>query len=257
MTAALDRRLDRLAGVGLTEIDAIASLQDRIERKYVVSPAQLLEALDSLRPAPRVLEIHGRREFHYESLYFDTLDRASYRDAARRRPARFKVRQRHYLDSGATALEVKRREASGRTVKHREWCEADAYDAGWSDAARAFLASVPGVAPLVDELVPSLVTQYRRTTLLVGASRATLDLGVTAQDATGRSVALGEAIVVETKVARHACEFDRALWRAGARPERLSKYCTSLAALDPALPRNRWHRTLVRHPLGPAPALVA
>ena len=53
-------------------------------------------------------------------------------------------------------------------------------------------------------------------------------------------------MVVETKSAA-ASPMDRLLWSRGVRPTRISKYATGLAALDPALPHNRWSRTLRRH----------
>ena len=57
----------------------------------------------------------------------------------------------------------------------------------------------------------------------------------------------GDALIVETKTAHGACEIDRALWSRGIRQLRLSKYATSMAALHPDLPANRWYRTLSRH----------
>lgn len=54
-------------------------------------------------------------------------------------------------------------------------------------------------------------------------------------------------LVVESKSAGPATPVDRLLWRNGIRPARISKYCVGLAALDPALPANRWNRTLRRY----------
>jgi hypothetical protein len=52
---------------------------------------------------------------------------------------------------------------------------------------------------------------------------------------------------VECKSAGRATPMDRALWAVGVRPARISKYCTTLALLEPSLPANHWHRTLKRH----------
>jgi hypothetical protein len=43
------------------------------------------------------------------------------------------------------------------------------------------------------------------------------------------------------------CAADRALWRDGHRPTKVSTFGTELAALGPDLPSNRWHRVLRRH----------
>jgi hypothetical protein len=48
------------------------------------------------------------------------------------------------------------------------------------------------------------------------------------------------------------------LWANGIRPARISKYCTSLAALRPELPSNRWSRSIRRYvPTTAAPATTA
>ena len=92
--------VDALPGLGLEEVDARAALQTRVDRKYVVDPRTWGEVLATL-DRPGVLEIDGRRSFGYSSTYYDTEELDSYRDAARRRPRRYKVRTRRYLDTGS------------------------------------------------------------------------------------------------------------------------------------------------------------
>ena len=58
--------------------------------------------------------------------------------------------------------------------------------------------------------------------------------------------AVRDLAVVETKSSRAGTGVDRALWRAGHRPVRISKYGTGLGLLMPHLPANRWHRVLMR-----------
>ncbi|MDX2345241.1 MAG: VTC domain-containing protein, partial [Acidimicrobiia bacterium] len=109
--------LDNLEPIGLAELEAGAALLTRKDRKYLV-PLDVAEQVIS-HDGLRVLEIDGRRSFHYESVYFDTPERISYLAAAYRRRRRFKVRTRSYLDSGRCSLEVKTRERRGLTEKHR------------------------------------------------------------------------------------------------------------------------------------------
>jgi hypothetical protein len=47
---------------------------------------------------------------------------------------------------------------------------------------------------------------------------------------------------------------DRLLWTMGYRPVKISKFCTSLAALDRRLPANKWSRAL-RQPWTPLPTI--
>ena len=216
--------------------------------------------LDSLDSVPSVLEIDGRRCFRYSSTYYDTSDLDSYRDAARNRPHRYKVRTRHYLDTGSSAVEVKLRSSSGATIKSRQWLDADASQDGRllpSDAA-AFVGGFERIGDKAHQLTEVLTTSYERVTLVAAEARVTVDRHVAAADARGQQMDYGDLLIVETKSAGGACAVDRALWASGLRPSRISKYCTSLAALHPELPSNRWSRSLRRHvPTTAAPVAAA
>lgn len=248
--------------VSLDELVASASLQTRIDRKYVLRRAQARAVLADLaerEPGVRVLDVDGRREFSYESVYFDTPDLTSFHLAAHRRRRRFKVRTRTYLDSGEAWLEVKTRAARGSTVKDRV-----AHDlAGRCELGegRRFVsatldgAAIPEAADL--PLAAGLVTRYRRTTLLLPgarpgapAARATLDTGLTwlldEGTPTGRVAAVPDLVVVETKTGSTPSCLDHLLWRSGHRPQRISKYGTGLAVLRPDLPSTPWRRVVRR-----------
>ncbi len=102
MTAWVER-LAQLPAVTLAELETEYALLTRVDRKYIVSPAVWADVMAEVEGL-RALEIEGVRSFGYESVYFDTPELDSYRDAARRRPARYKVRTREYLEAllGAT-----------------------------------------------------------------------------------------------------------------------------------------------------------
>jgi hypothetical protein len=242
-----DTGFDQLEPIGLDELMSTADLQTRRDRKYLVPEVLLKDVLDDVSAA-RVLTIDGRRSFAYESVYFDTADRVSYLGAARRRPRRFKVRTRSYLDTELCVLEVKTRDARQRTVKHREPYDFDdRYHL--SVGGRAFVAEIEQAAAVVDELDPALITTYQRTTLALtaGSSRVTIDADVTWADVDGQQTRLAGWVLIETKTTGAPCAFDRALWRHGQRPAVISKYGTGLAALSGGLPANKWTRVLRRH----------
>ncbi|WP_062200182.1 VTC domain-containing protein [Demequina salsinemoris] len=245
--------LGTLPSIGLEEIEDRAAMLTRVDRKYVVEPGHWAEVVASLDVPVEVLEIDGLREFRYESVYFDTDDLQMYRDAARRRPRRTKVRTRRYVDTGTAAIEVKERNAAGATVKSRLFLDSlPEAGTGLSDEAADFVGGFPRLAEVASSLRPSLTTSYLRTTLVTPDGRVTVDSGVEAHDEAGRSMAYDHRLIVETKVSHHAGAVDRALWARGIRPTRVSKYCTSMAALRPDLPANRWARTLRRHVDGTA-----
>ncbi len=239
--------LQVLTPVDLDDVDAAAELQTRKDRKYLVPRHIVTGLLTALDGEWQVLTIAGARNFRYESVYFDTEGLASYLGAARRRPHRFKVRTRSYLDSATCMLEVKTRDARGRTVKHR-FPHDFAQRAQLTDDAKRFIATIDQAVEAVDELRPNLTTTYRRATLVHAdsAARVTVDLDVAWARPDECHTTLGDALV-ETKTPGQPCAFDRTLWRSGYRPVTISKYCTGLAALCPRLPSNKWHRVLREH----------
>lgn len=236
---------DHLATVDLAGLEETASLLQRRDRKYVVPLEVVAELVERLGGGIRVLQIDGRRMFRYQSVYFDTPGSSSYLAAARRRSRRYKVRTRAYLDAGHCLLEVKTRDPRGRTIKERRGHaleRADRLDAG----DRPFLGGWSEIGTDVADLEPSLTTSYVRTTLLLEAedARVTIDTDVQGQLPDGSTAALAGMAIVETKSAGPPSSADRILWSLGHRPTRISKYCTSLAALRRELPSNRWTRAL-------------
>ena len=238
-----------LPPISLDAVIETAGLQTRVDRKYIL-PAELLAELE-LGANSAVLEIDGRRRFRYETVYFDTPDRRLHRDTAHRRPRRFKVRVRTYVDSSTSLLEVKRKDGRGKTEKDRldldPGCDRRYLDSAMRDFVDAMVAGDASVSS--DQLAETLTTRFDRTTIvdLDHRARYTVDHGLTATGPDGRTVRLEDAVVVECKSAGRATPLDRTLWSLGVRPAPMSKYCTTLALLEPSLPENHWHRTLRRH----------
>jgi len=244
MTAA--RIAANLDPIRLQDLEEIAALQTRKDRKYLVPVSELAGIIEPIEL--RVLEIDGLRTFRYESVYFDTPDHTSYLAAAYRRRRRFKVRTRSYVDSGTSVLEVKTRERRGLTMKHRLPYEFTGRDA-LNDAALEFIAGFELIAPVRRYLRPSLTTRYRRITLLepVSQSRVTIDADLECIAPDGSRVALHGVAIVETKTDGGPCQVDRLLWKNHHRPTKISKYGTGMAALEPSLPANKWNRALRRY----------
>ncbi len=257
---AWTKTMGELPALTLDEVNERAALQTRVDRKYVLGPDTWGDVLSSLEPAPGVLEIGGRRSFRYSSTYYDTAELDSYRDAARGRPHRYKVRTRHYLDTGTSAVEVKMRSSSGATAKSRHWLTApSAQPRGvlGPDAA-TFVGEIARIGDTAHRLTEVLTTSYERVTLVTADARVTVDQHVSAADVLGRHLDYGDLLIVETKSAGGVGAVDRALWASGVRPARISKYCTSLAALRPDLPASRWSRSIRRYlPTAAAAAAAA
>jgi hypothetical protein len=237
-----------LEPIGLSELEAVAALLARQDRKYIVPPAALDELVAGLARHARALEIDGSRTFRYESVYFDTPSLDAYRAAAHGRPRRFKVRTRSYLDSDVCLLEVKTRARNGMTLKHRHPYSMEDRDR-LTGQGLVFLSRFHGVADVTAELRPVLTTAYRRTTLFDSASdsRITIDTDLVCSTPEGSTVGLSDVALVETKSAHGPTAVDRRLWASRIRPVRVSKYATGLAAIRDDLPSNRWRPVLQRH----------
>jgi hypothetical protein len=235
-----------LPPVTLSEVLAAASLQTRVDRKYLLTPGQFDRLAAALRGRFHALEIGGRRMFGYESVYFDTPDLALYRAHRQGRRRRYKARTRTYLDSDECMFEVKLEGRRGETVKRRLPYAPRDRDV-LTPAARAFLdetlAAEYGMTAA--PLTPALTTTYHRSTLvdLAGGARLTCDVDLVCAD--DRLRAPGpERVLVESKSTGSGSVADAALGALGIRPIGISKYCVGVALLHPHEPANRWNRTL-------------
>lgn len=240
---ALPDALDALPPISLAELEDAAELLNRVDRKYFVPRRVLAAAITRLSGRPRALEIAGRRTFRYATTYFDTPSFTLYRQHAQRRRHRFKVRTRTYSDSGACRLEVKSKGLRGLTVKER--IPHDPNRSGALGAAgRTFVAGRLGEDAAL--LHPVLDTFYRRSTIVVGDQRLTLDVDL-AFERNGCRIAGPDDVLVETKTSGGASELDRMLLHAGIRPHSVSKYCLAASLLYPQLRGNDWSRVRRRY----------
>lgn len=248
MSTPIFGNLNTRPGVSLEELNTTAALQTRMDRKYVVGARTATPIIEGFGDDVRVLEMSGRRSFTYDSVYFDTPNLDSYLLAAHGRRRRYKIRTRTYVDSDISFLEVKTEGARAATVKERiPYALSDSHrlTPEGLDYINKTLACSIGAVPS-GALRPVIETRYRRITLYLpeSKSRATIDLGVTWCRPDGQAHQLDSAVIIETKSGSAASALDRHLWANGIRPSRISKFATGMAALDPTLPANRWHRTV-------------
>lgn len=106
------------ASVSLKELDSV-KLQNRIDTKYILTKAQLLQVLEGIKDQQFVLDIDGTRVFSYKTIYFDTPDFQFYKDHHNGCINRVKVRCREYVESHLCMYEIKRKLFGTRTDKQR------------------------------------------------------------------------------------------------------------------------------------------
>ena len=233
--AGLREMLHRLPAIGLDELNDRAALTSRVDHKYALPQDELAAALRSVGDGLDILEVAGRRQSRYESVYFDTPDRRVFRDHVEDARPRWKARTRRYVDTGACYLELKVKTRDDETVKRRI-----EHDGGLSQAARRFLADVldeHAAGPLPDDLAPVLVTRFSRVTLVRrGAEeRVTIDRGIELAVVAGGTARLREdCAVVETKTPDGRGALDDLLAGRGVQPVSISKYRLGIEMLEGA-----------------------
>ncbi|MBT8207324.1 MAG: polyphosphate polymerase domain-containing protein, partial [Acidimicrobiia bacterium] len=254
---SIDQALAAFETISLDAANEFAELQTRIDRKYLVDEATLSGLLDALAPTVSVVEIHGTQSCTYHSTYFDTEDLALYRAVVQGRRERYKVRSRRYGDAGPCFLEVKAKGRRGTNVKSRIGYHRTDHDVITLEG-HDFVEAITGGRDLAATLVPVLTTEYERSTLIdqTSPTRLTFDRHLRCTDQVGRRAIL-DAIVVETKSTSAPSAADHWLWQHHVRPIKMSKFCTSLAAIRPDLPANKWHRVINHHWHTPANAAGA
>jgi hypothetical protein len=233
--------------ISLDETIEQASLQRRVDTKYLVQEEAVRSLLSELTPEFRILEIDGLRAFHYLSEYLDSPGRDAYRAHVQGRRRRYKCRVRHYVDSGERLVEVKLKGSRGETVKYRTPFDVSQSLADCAD----FLAICVGDAygmEIDPDLSAVLEVEYSRITLVSrsGPERVTLDNRLSFRDVeTGQDRTLGDSQwIVETKSARGTGVADTALRDAHVHPVSVSKYVLGVALTDPSARVNEYVRLI-------------
>lgn len=228
---------DRLADfdpVSLDALDERASLQRRVDQKYVVTLEQLDDVLAALQADHDVLDIDGCRTFDYRSVYFDTPDHRCFVDHVRDRKPRFKLRTRHYVTTDGCVFEVKIKHPDGGTDKKSIDYDGEAAER-LTDAARDLLKESLGAVEVEppSDLRPTLVTEFRRSTLGLreGAERTTIDRGMRLRCGDDALCLRDDRALLETKTADGDGRADRALRDAGVEPVSFSKYRLGIGRL--------------------------
>ena len=220
----------------LERLNATAAMLVRRDNKYVVREEVLRPAWSALAGRFDMLEIDGRRDFVYDTCYFDDPAHTSYFDHHRGRRRRCKIRMRKYVDAQLCFAEIKLKGKRGQTEKQRVACPVHQYgvlDARTESQIRAAYRNLYR-RDLEQTLAPIVWMRYRRTTLVArqGGERMTIDRGMVFADASGTCRIDDDLVIVETKSGNANGIADKVLRSLHQHPTNAaSKYCVSLAVL--------------------------
>ena len=226
--------LDLLRGfdVATTALIEARSLQQRVDRKYLLAADALAPLLALLRTDYCLLRAGEHGWARYESIYLDTPDRTLYHAHRCDRRPRYKVRIRHHVDRQLSFLEIKSKSKSGRTMKRRLALPHGQNHLGAPE--RQFIETHAPIDSVL--LMPCVSICFLRLTL-VGHSlneRLTLDRDVTFVSRP-REEHFSRVAIAEIKQAEYSNHLGAisALRTLHAREVAFSKYCVGTILVAP------------------------
>jgi hypothetical protein len=222
--------------VSLEEIEEV-KLMNRIDRKYWFHISKLNQILEFTLADYDVLEINGLRLMEYQTTYFDTPENTMYLKHHNRKLNRHKVRQRKYVSTNSSFLEIKLKTNKKRTIKKR--IAADFERTDFSNTEMNFIKEKSMFQG--DELYSSLNNKFNRITLIHKnkLDRCTIDISPKFWNNNGE-VKFDNLVVFELKRGRSlkSSPMVSLLRKLQIRQRGLSKYCTGRAMLEPELKQN-------------------
>lgn len=251
--AAVHTLLESFTTIDLQGLNERAPLLERRDSKYVLNTAQICRFLHATQDYFDVLEISGRRQFQYRTVYFDTAELDCYHDHNKDRRKRIKVRYRHYVDHDLHFFEVKLKGRRNTTHKYRQPISrpddnAEQLPASLQEFGNHIVTAHYGQGCL-SELARAVTVHYDRITLIsrVGGERITIDSSLSFSDGAQRASLPDSKWLIEIKSRSGVSSVDRWLFRNGHRPvPRCSKYCIGVSMLKLPGKNNRFTPVLRR-----------
>lgn len=219
-------------------------LMNRTDTKFMISLDVLIKILPDLQHQYRVLEVAGKRQSQYETLYYDTPEFSHYIQHQNGKKNRYKIRKRQYVDSALSFLEVKFKNNKGRTFKSR--IKLKDWNTALDERGNAFIDQK---AQSSAGLEPKIWNAYKRITLVdtVHGERVTLD-GDMSFYFGDRSCSMASLVIAEVKQDgenRHS-RFMQHMKSKLYRPEGISKYCLGVALLYPEVKSNTFKEKILK-----------
>ncbi len=248
MTCLIDKLKDLLKqaeAVGLEDLHSV-SLQNRIDKKYLLHEDQLVPVLKQVMDRYKVLSMGGCDVFNYSTTYFDTSDYQFYKDHHNGLGNRIKVRCREYLESNQIFFEIKQKLQGTRTDKYRK------------ELPQMLLA--PGEDELqeirnryqkhpVSGLAITQVNTFRRVTLVSREmkERVTVDFDISFRNSNATAF-LSNLVIIEVKQGRYdeQSPMVQTLRKARVYSGSISKYSCGMLLLDRSIKYNAFKPVLLQ-----------
>jgi hypothetical protein len=167
--------LPEFQSTSLDQMDKV-KLMNRTDTKFIFNVEKLSKILESALDKYYILEISNNRLLDYRTQYFDTDDFNMYIVHQNKKLNRFKIRQREYMISDISFLEVKFKSNKGRTIKKRIKSKGLV-----ENLTPEFKSFIEQKTPFNGEkLVASILNSFSRITLVhkTKQERITIDLNL-------------------------------------------------------------------------------
>lgn len=230
---------------GLNDINN-ANLMQRVDTKYLLPIRDLKKLLMLLAPSYTMLEIGKVRLFSYRNTYYDTSGLGFYLMHHNGKRNRYKIRLRHYVDSGVQYVEVKHKSNKSVTQKDRVLFNRHHGDRDRINA----LVSMP-FGENRPPLFKSLVCSYSRIALAdeTNGERLSLDFNLSFKDPNNSCLEQSNRVLIaEVKRANEKAPsiFVDLMGQFRKKPVSFSKYCIGCAQIHSGrVKTNRFKATLM------------
>lgn len=230
--------LSGFSPITLSEMNSV-SLMKRVDTKFVFPVSVLPSIVRGMSSAYSVLEMGGKRVFHYANMYFDTVDQLLYRQHHNGRLNRYKIRSRRYMESEQSFFEVKLKLNGKRT--HKERIPYNGNLSAINSDAEKLVCNVTDMNPML--LQPSLGVYYARMTFVCAeqCERVTIDTALRFETG-ARQEQLSHLVIAEVKQERKSRDsaFVRLMQEHRCSPLSISKYCIGIALTHTGVKHNRF-----------------
>lgn len=227
--------------INLEEMEDV-KFMNRTDTKFIFHTSWMEEFLKVLKENYTLLEIGGSSLQEYKTLYFDDSNFTFYKDHHNKKPHRYKVRMRNYVNSQISFLEIKEK-VRGKTFKSR--IQIPSLD----KSIDCFKDFIHKDLPKNIHLQPTLVNYFERMTFVNfdKTERLTIDTNIRFINKE-ESSPLENLLIAELKQSKlnRNSAFYRLMKKNQIRPSSMSKYCIGLiqSNLDNKIKYNRFKSKL-------------
>ena len=235
--------LPKFNSTSLDQMDKV-KLMNRTDTKFIFNISQLPSILETALEKYYILEINNERLLDYRTQYFDTEDFRMYVVHQNRKLNRFKIRQREYMISDISFLEVKFKSNKGRTIKKRIKTKGLV-----TELPPKFKKFIEEKTPFSgDELTTSVLNSFSRITLVhkTAQERITIDLNL-GYKYKNESVTLSYLTIAEVKREGYAkSDFIDILKENRIYKQGMSKYSIGVLLFNKHLKYNTFKKKLLK-----------